>query len=569
MIRSISQLLDVPSIDPDDARRRKLLNILLVGMAPLTLVTLLVTVVANITGLESPERTTTLYVGSLAMLIGLAVIFTINRYRSGWLASLLFLLLVTTVVAVGDEPQEIVEGRSLLLFAVPIVMASVLLAPQASFVIAGLSSLLIAVIGLNARLVPNPYAMVVFFAIALISWLSARSLGRALQDLRTLNRELDQRVIERTREVAEALSRNEAILEGIADGVVVFDNDGQAIVVNPAMARLLGRPSREITGRDIDALMGEEVSAVDQETISGLFLLDKEVSHPGLKFEWGGKTLSVSFAPVRVASGETIGTVAVFRDFTREAEVDRMKSAFVSIASHELRTPLNAILGYADMLQEGVYGSLSKKQRSTLQRIVANTGHLLDIVGNLLDQAQIEAGTLTLNVVPFTPADLINSVQGVMDVLAQSKGLELTSHIDRDLPDTVFCDRQRLRQVLTNLVGNAVKFTDEGTVHMCAYRSGTERWTLEVSDTGRGIPAEARSHIFEPFRQADDSITREHSGTGLGLSIVKQLTELMDGEITLESELGRGSTFTITLPLVPSAWASPEGKEPILRQEVS
>jgi signal transduction histidine kinase len=231
-----------------------------------------------------------------------------------------------------------------------------------------------------------------------------------------------------------------------------------------------------------------------------------------------------------------------------------MKSVFVSTASHELRTPLSAILGYADMLQEGIHGPLSEKQHGILKRIVANTGQLLGIVNNLLDQAQIEAGTLTLNVISFTLADLIDGVQGVMDVLAQSKGLKLTNYIADDLPETLFGDHQRLRQILINLVGNAVKFTDEGTVHMDAHRLDSDRWALEVSDTGHGIPTEAQSYIFEPFRQADDSPTREHTGTGLGLSIVKQLIELMDGEITLESKKGHGSTFTVVLPLVPPNW---------------
>ena len=233
--------------------------------------------------------------------------------------------------------------------------------------------------------------------------------------------------------------------------------------------------------------------------------------------------------------------------------MDRMKSAFVSTVSHELRTPLSAILGYADMLQEGICGSLSERQSSTLERIVANTGRLLSLVGNLLDQAQIEAGTLELDITQFTLADLIGEAVGVMDVLAQAKGVELISHIADDLPVTLFGDRQRLHQILVNLVGNAIKFTDEGTVRMRAYRLNADSWALEVSDTGRGIPPEAHSYIFEPFRHADESPTRNYAGVGLGLSIVKQLTEIMGGEIVLESGLGRGSTFTVVLPLLPSA----------------
>ncbi len=543
-------MLDVPSTDPDDARRRKLLNILSLGAALSAALALLVTLVADIAGLERLEGVSVVYLSGLAMLVGVLTIIVINRYWSGWLASSLFLLFLTAVLSISDVPQEISNGRSTIVFAVPIVVASVLLRPDASFIMAALSSLVITVIALGVGEVPNPFAMILFLALAIVSWLSARSLERVLQDLRALNRELDQRVVERTRELAETLSKNQAILEGIADGVIVFDNDDEAAIANPAIADLLERSADAIIGHDIKTLMGDDVDAEDRELIVGL-LRNRDMRYPSLKLEWGDRTLSVSIAPVHIASGEAIGTVAVFRDFTREAELDRMKSTFVAIASHELRTPLSAILGYADMLQAGIHGPLSEEQRSTLERIVANTGHLLNLVSNLLDQAQIEAGTLRLNFTPFTLSDLFDNVQGAMDVLAQSKGLELSSHIATDMPDTFFGDRQRLYQILINLIGNAIKFTDEGTVLVCAYRFDADHWVLEVSDTGFGIPPEAQPYIFEPFRQVDDLSTRVYTGAGLGLSIVKQLVDLMDGDITLKSGVGHGSTFTIVLPLVP------------------
>jgi PAS domain S-box-containing protein len=430
-------------------------------------------------------------------------------------------------------------------------MASVLLLPYASFIMAGLSSLIIYVIGLNVLRWPNVPAMLGFFAVALVAWLSSRSLERALEELRITNRELDRRVVERTRDLAKALSRNQAILAGIADGVIVFDHDGQATVANPAMGRLLGQPFEEIVGRDIDTLMGGNVDADDQEVISSL-LKDQVQSYPGLKLQWGNKTLSVSFAPVQDNLGQTAGTVAVFRDFTREAELERMKSVFVSTVSHELRTPLNAILGYADMLKEAVYGTLSDKQLGAIERIMANSKRQLSIVNDLLDQAQIEAGKITLKVTPFNLAELVDDVQGVMGVLTQAKGLELTRHITTDVPAMVPGDQQRLHQILVNLVGNAIKFTEEGEIQVRVYRPNPAHWALEVSDTGCGIPPEAQPYIFDPFRQVDDSITREHTGSGLGLSIVKQLTTLMGGEITLASKVGHGSTFTIVLPLVPT-----------------
>jgi len=551
VIRQILDVLDVPSTDPDDRRRARLLNILLLGSLLISLVAILAAVVIDVNDMVSPEQIPVLYWAPILLSVGIVIVYAINRYGSGGLASGLFLLLLIVLLAHSDQPQEVADGRSLLLFAVPIVMASVIFRPYTSFIAAGVVSVVIAVISLRLQSLPNPFAMLAFFAIALVSWLSARSLGRALKDLRTVNRELDQRVEERTREVAEALSKNRAVLQGIADGVVVFDNGGRAIVVNPAVAALVGRPADEIVGCDIEALMDERVDADDRELVIGL-LREGETRHPSVRFEWGDKTLSASVAPVRLATGERIGTVAVFRDFTREAEIDRLRSAFVSSASHELRTPLNAILGFTDMLQEGVYGPLSEGQRRATARIMANTGHLLSLANNLLDRAQIEAGKLKLSVSSFAPADVVDSVQAMMGVLAHAKGLGLTSHIADDVPARVSGDRQRLHQILVNLVDNAIKFTEQGTVQVHIYRPDAAYWALEVSDSGCGISPEAQASIFEPFQQVDSIATREHNGFGLGLSIVRQLVGMMGGEIALASEVGRGSTFTVVLPLTPT-----------------
>ena len=528
-IRIISQWLDVPSTDPDDARRRVLLNILLIGLAAAGLLALGATIAVDVAGLEwEGQDRLTAYACSVGVLIIPVVVFAINRYVSGRAASTLILLFLVAAAAFTDEPRQVADGRGLLVFAIPIIMGSVLLRPHASFLIAGLSSLVI---------------------VALVSWISARSLERALTDLRAINRELDRRVEVRTTELAEALGRNQAILQGIADGVIVFDNTGVSTLANPAMATILGKPYEKIVGQDVDALI-EDVESEDQEVICDL-VRDSLSTYPGLKFEWGRKTLSASFAAVRDTVGRRTGTVAVFRDITREAEVERMKSAFVSRVSHELRTPLNAIIGYADMLMEAVYGPLSETQFGALDRIVVNSKRQLSIVNDLLDQAHIEAGTLKIHVTPLSPASLVEDVVHLMDVLAKSRDLDLTSHIADSVPDRVPGDRQRLHQILVNLVNNAVKFTDEGNVHIRIYRPNVSHWAMQVSDTGSGIPAEAQSYIFDPFRQVDDSVTREHTGSGLGLAIVKQLSNLMGGEVTLTSEVGRGSTFTVTLPLVP------------------
>jgi PAS domain S-box-containing protein len=538
-----------PGTDPDEDRRRWLLNILVAGTLILSVLEILATSIAGLVGMIPPSQIGGLYATGIGALVATIVIFFTNRYGPAWLASVLFLASSTAVIVAFEDPAEVADGRSLLVFMVPVAVSAVLLRPWTTFVAALISSATIWALAIHAGIEPNPFAMIMFFAMAIISWLAALSLDQALRDLRVLNVELDQRVQDRTRELAESLAKNEAILEGIADGVIVFDNADRAIVANPAVTGLLGQPADEITGRDIEALMANDVNADGQETIINL-LQDRETAHAGLKLEWGKKTLSVSMAPVRDNHDQVTGTVAVFRDFTREAEIDRMKSTFVSIASHELRTPLNAIMGYTEMLQEGIYGELSDKQRGATDRLMANTGHMLSLVNNLLDRARIEAGTLQLNISTFTPAELVIGVQGVMEVMAQAKGLQLTTHVAADVPASLSGDWQRLHQILINLINNAIKFTEEGSVDTRIYMPDADHWALEVSDTGCGIPEEALSYIFDPFRQVDDSATREYGGAGLGLSIVKQLVDLMEGEITLESEVGQGSTFTIVLPLV-------------------
>ncbi|MCK6624024.1 MAG: ATP-binding protein [Anaerolineae bacterium] len=232
-------------------------------------------------------------------------------------------------------------------------------------------------------------------------------------------------------------------------------------------------------------------------------------------------------------------------------EASRLKTELLAKVSHELRTPLGAILGFAEMLEVDLYGPLSDKKRQMTAKIIDSTQYLTNLVNELLDQAQLEAGRLRLNIRPFAPADLVNNTLARMNVLAQAKGLSLATDIDPDMPAMLQGDAARLQQILVNLISNAIKFTPAGGVRVRLYCPNADHWALQVSDTGSGIPKEAQGYIFEPFRQVDGSMTRVQAGTGLGLSIVKQLTILMRGEITLESEIGQGSTFTISFPLEP------------------
>lgn len=555
----LTRLLRISSSDPDDNRRRSLLNIMLVGL--ITLAVIIAALSAFSLGLENVTIDDVFFalVSSIVFFFVAFGILLLNRRRSGSLAAWFFLFVLLTAISFSDNPQEMVDGRSLYLFTVPILTASFILFPAASFVFAGVSSVVVYILTPFAGLdVANYFAMVGFFAISLVAWLASSSMENALRDLRVLNRELDIRVEERTRELAEALTRelvetgkNQAILEGIADGVIVFDADQTVIVANPSVCRLLDIERSDLLGQSMDGFVASG-SLVEQDAAQLHDLLAvPEKNSQSVRFPWGKKTLSVTTATVVTPAGLPIGTVAVFRDFTREAEVEQMKNTFVAIVSHELRTPLNAILAYAEMLQGEVYGPVNPKQANAATRIFSNAQRLLGMVSDLLDQARLEAGKLKINVEEFSLSELADAVYGVMDRPAKDKGLNLEIKIEPNLPKTVWGDPHRYQQILINLVNNAVKFTETGSVSVRICLSDANRWAIEVADTGPGIPQDALPYIFDTFRQVDGITTRHHGGAGLGLSIVKRLVELMGGTVKVSSVVNQGTTFTVTVPIKP------------------
>ena len=410
---------------------------------------------------------------------------------------------------------------------------------------------------IRSNVVPNVPVIISFFFLALISWLSARSLEQALQELRAINLHLDKLVEQKTEELAATLSReiilagrNQAILNSIADGVIVFDANQVSILANPALSQIVGTPIEGLMGITlVDFIKTKDLSPASQGTIIGM------IEHPekietGIQVEWGKKTLAISVARVRNSeTDQTIGAVAVIRDVTREAEIEKMKSTFVAVVSHELRTPLNAIMGYAEMLREAVYGTINEKQATATERIMVNTQRLLTMVGDLLDEAQIKAGKLSLTKQTFKTSSLLEVMHTTMDKITADKGLYLTDEIDPNMPGIITGDARRLQQVLINLVNNSAKFTEKGGIHTRILLTDPEHWAIEVKDTGLGIPEDEIPYIFESFRQVENSTIRKHGGFGLGLAIVKQLVELMNGEIAVDSKLSEGSTFTIRLPL--------------------
>jgi signal transduction histidine kinase len=235
------------------------------------------------------------------------------------------------------------------------------------------------------------------------------------------------------------------------------------------------------------------------------------------------------------------------------AEANQHKSQFLANMSHELRTPLNAILGYTELILDSVYGDMPEKARNVLDRVQRNGRHLLGLINDVLDLSKIEAGQLNLSLTEYSLKNIIQSVFSAVEPLAKEKQIALKIDVATTLPQG-HGDERRLTQVLLNLVGNAIKFTDVGEVSIKG-SSANGSFNVAVRDTGPGISAADQARLFQEFQQADNSITRKKGG--LGLAISKRIIELHGGRIWVESSPGHGSTFAFTLPISVAEQATP------------
>src|SRR5581483_63423 len=342
MQKFFDTILTVPTLDPDDGRRRRLLNILMGGMFVggfLIMLIILSLLVFSPESLAGPGSELILP-ATLIFILGTVILYFINR-RSGRWAAFLFLLFLTVVLSYSDTPEQLIRGRSLLFFAIPITVSSLILLPAASFLFAAISSFIIIWLAVSSSVIPNPPAIIGFFMLAMVSWLTSRSLEQALRELRVTNANLDKLVAERTQALAEALARQRAeagqrhaILNSIADGVIVFDKAGNSILSNPAIQNLLELRMDQIVNRKFDDLaQSPNLSSRDRGLMQTM--METRTQPSSFRIQWGKKTLSVSAAQVYDTANEEIGTVAVFRDVTREAELERMKSSFIAMVSHE------------------------------------------------------------------------------------------------------------------------------------------------------------------------------------------------------------------------------------------
>lgn len=372
------------------------------------------------------------------------------------------------------------------------------------------------------------------------------------------------RDITRRKQTDDALKHSEELYHSLVDNLPIYlvrkDLNGCVTFANDNLCRLLERPREEVIGgTDYDffpADLAEKYRTDDRRVIeTGQVFSDIEENRSGDRASF----FDVRKTPIRDSAGRIIGTQAIFWDVTDRQQAlrdlaaakeaaeaaNRAKSEFLANMSHEIRTPMNAVIGMTELVLET---NLDEQQRDYLDTVRESAESLMGIINDLLDFSKIEAGKLDLDHAPFEVRELLGDTMKALGVRAYGKGIELLYHIDPQIPPFIVGDALRLRQIVVNLVGNAVKFTDEGEVvlrvRLIEKNQSTLKLRFEVSDTGIGIEDEQRERIFRVFEQADMSTTRRFGGTGLGLAISSRLAQLMGGEIHVDSRPGDGSTFT-------------------------
>ena len=425
------------------------------------------------------------------------------------------------------------------------------------------------------------------------------SVLRDVTDLARAKVEIDESY--RTLRLAQAKVREERhrldlIIDSVADPILVTDPDGGIVLLN-APAEKMFAPAHDGTegaarrvranGANLSSFVATLLASGTQDRYRGELTLSDPGTGSVVPFEAIAGTILAE-------QGELMWVVTILHDLTEAIEKGKLyeqlkraseelegkvheataelaeqnellrrqhialeqasalKSQFLANMSHEFRTPLNAILGYTHMTLQGIAGELSIGQKRNLTRIDSNSRHLLGLINDILDITRIEAGRMPLTVTSFTLKDLIQEVLLEMEpIIARRPQLEVVVKVSQGMP-TVKTDRQKVKQIVLNLLSNSLKFTEQGGIYIrSSYDARNKAISVEVRDTGIGIAAENQAQVFEDFRQLDSSPSRGHGGTGLGLSICRRLAQMLDGGITLESHMGNGSTFTLRIPVKP------------------
>jgi len=369
--------------------------------------------------------------------------------------------------------------------------------------------------------------------------------------------------------------------------VGIFIVDAELVIRgwNEPLERMSGTSREEMVGRalldafpDLRETQGE--AAIRRALAGGTEVLSHRLHRyllplpPPAGFEtFDRMQQSARVVPLVSEEDEASGALVMIQDVTervareealREAiqraeAASAAKSDFLAAMSHELRTPLVAVVGYSDLMVGGMIGPITPVQRDRLERIKASAMHLLSIVEEILTFSRVEAGRESLHVAEFDACELAREAAMLIEPQALLKNLTLRVNVPADRLVTA-TDKTKLRQILVNLLGNAVKFTDEGSVAL-EVACDADRLVVRVTDTGNGIAPQNLEQIFEPFTQVDQSRTRRQSGTGLGLAVSRKLAQLLGGDLVARSEVGKGSTFTLTCPLRADAAAHPAPRE--------
>jgi len=351
------------------------------------------------------------------------------------------------------------------------------------------------------------------------------------------------------------------------------------IYINPAFEKTTGYSAIEVIGRNCRFLQGDDRDQPGVTEIRQALREERGCNVVVRNYRKNGSLFynELRLAPIHDEQGRLTHYVGISQDVTDRVETDeklqtqnevllvtnsalalarrqaeeatRLKSQFLATMSHELRTPLNAIIGYTEIQLAGMAGDLTSEQKDYQKRVLANAEHLLDLINDVLDISKIEAGRMELVNKPFVVADWLDAVATQITGLTTQKDLRLEVSLDPRMPRVIVADGARIKQIALNLLSNSIKFTQEGYIRLQVQRHGRDAWKLVVSDSGIGIPSHMQETIFEEFRQVDSSSARKQGGTGLGLAIVRKLCLMMGGNVRVQSQLGKGSVFTVTLPL--------------------
>lgn len=369
-------------------------------------------------------------------------------------------------------------------------------------------------------------------------------------------------------------------LDSAHDSALITDLSGNILYANLATQRIFGWPQARITGTNLQVFFQNEeqvrcvLERATGEGWSGQIVCQR----------YNGQTFTafVSISPVYGEEEDIPHAVSIIlRDITQQEEIkaelasknlelaraNRLKTEFLANMSHELRTPMTSILGFSSLLDQQVYGELNDRQRLYVNQIHQSGEHLLSLINEVLDLSKVEAGQMDLHVTPISVDTICDDVLKMVETQAEMKNLMVHRQVDTDLP-VLMADEMRVRQMLLNLLSNAIKFTHKGLSIGLRVRRQGEYFNFTVWDEGIGIPEEQLSSLFQPFQQLDSSLSKQYEGTGLGLALTQKLTRLHGGDITVESEPGKGTQFTIHLPL-DCRTVSQHDKQYVLPEEES